>query len=86
MMGDKKARESLDAHQALREFCSEVALLKFRAGNLGLYKTMHALEAGVTAVGYEIAEQIEKNQKPKRTPKVRESLSAVMERRAGRAK
>ena len=43
-----------------KSFCSEVALLKFRAGNLGLYKTMHALEAAVTAVGYEVAEKLEK--------------------------
>ena len=41
------------------EFCTEVALLKHRAGELGLFKTMHALEEGVTAVGWEVAEKLE---------------------------
>lgn len=41
-------------------FCEEVASLKTRAGELGLIKTMHALEQGVTAVGWEVAEHMEK--------------------------
>ena len=40
------------------QFTIKVVQLKHEAGVLGLYKTMHALEAGVTAVGWEIAEHI----------------------------
>jgi hypothetical protein len=40
-------------------FCREVAALKAKAGQLGLFKTMHALEAGVTAAGYEVADLME---------------------------
>lgn len=53
----------MDRIESLKAFASEVAILKFRAGNLGLIKTMQALEAAVTAVGYELAEKIEKSQK-----------------------
>ena len=42
-----------------REFANEVVILKHRAGVLGLFKTMHALEQGVTAVGWEIVEHME---------------------------
>lgn len=44
----------------LKAFATEVAQLKHKAGVLGLLKTMHALEEGVTAVGYEIAELLER--------------------------
>lgn len=63
--------------QALRVFCAEVALLKYRAGELGLYKTMQACEAAVTAVGYEVAEKLQ----PKRlarAAKKPQSLGAAM--------
>lgn len=43
----------------LDEFSSAVMLLKHRAGQLGLFKTMHALEAATQAVGWELAEQID---------------------------
>ena len=43
----------------LVDFCAEVALLKEKAGSLGLYKTMQALDAGVQKVGWEVAEKIE---------------------------
>ncbi len=39
--------------------------LKHRLGELGLFKTMQAMEATVTAVGYELAERIEKCSQPK---------------------
>lgn len=45
----------LQAH----EFASALMLMKVRAGQLGLWKTMHALEPATQAVGYEMAEQIE---------------------------
>lgn len=41
------------------EIASALMLLKHRAGQLGLFKTMHALEPATQAVGYEIAECIE---------------------------
>ncbi len=34
--------------------------LKHRLGELGLYKTMQAMESVVTAIGWELAERIEK--------------------------
>lgn len=45
----------LEAH----EFASALMLMKVRAGQLGLWKTMHALEPATQAVGWEMAEQIE---------------------------
>ncbi len=46
----------------LRNFPLEVVKLKSKAGKLGLYKTMHSLEAATQEVGYEIAEKIEKGE------------------------
>ena len=43
----------------LREFASDVALMKNRAARLGLWKTMHSLEPATQAVGWEIAEILE---------------------------
>lgn len=45
----------LEAH----EFASAVMLMKHRAGQLGFYKTMHALEPATQAIGWEMAEHIE---------------------------
>lgn len=45
----------LEAH----EFASALMLMKLRAGQLGLFKTMHALEPATQAIGWEMAEQIE---------------------------
>ena len=42
-----------------RVLCVEVAALKERLHRAGLYKTGHAMEVAVTAVGYEVAEHIE---------------------------
>lgn len=44
----------------IRKFIKDLTLLKDRAGRLELFKTMHALEPAVTAVGYEVAELIKK--------------------------
>jgi hypothetical protein len=41
------------------EIASAIMLLKHRAGQLGLFKTMHALEPATKAVGWELAEMIE---------------------------
>lgn len=41
------------------EFASALMLMKHRAGQLGLFKTMHALEPATQAVGWELAEHIE---------------------------
>ena len=50
-----------------KQFCSEVAMLKHKAGELGMFRTMHALEAGVTEVGYELADQIEKGKRDEKS-------------------
>jgi hypothetical protein len=44
------------------EIASAVMLLKHRCGQLGMFKTMHALEPATKAVGWELAEQIEAKQ------------------------
>lgn len=41
------------------EFASALMLMKVRAGQLGLFKTMHAIEPATQAVGWELAEHIE---------------------------
>lgn len=41
------------------EFASALMLMKVRAGQLGFWKTMHALEPATQAIGWEIAEKIE---------------------------
>lgn len=45
----------LEAH----EFASALMLMKHRAGQLGFFKTMHALEPATQAIGWEMAENIE---------------------------
>lgn len=45
----------LEAH----EFASALMLMKVRAGQLGFFKTMHALEPATQAIGWEMAEKIE---------------------------
>lgn len=50
----------MSSNKEKREFCTEVVRLKHRAGELGLFKTMHALEEGTKAVGWEVAEHLEK--------------------------
>jgi hypothetical protein len=44
------------------EIASAIMLLKHRCGQLGLFKTVHALEPATQAVGWELAEQIEEKQ------------------------
>jgi hypothetical protein len=50
------------AKLSLDEIASAVMLLKHRCMQLGLFKTMHALEGATKAVGWELAEQIEAKQ------------------------
>ena len=37
------------------EFCIQLAQIKYRAGELGLYATMRKLDVAVYEVGYEVA-------------------------------
>lgn len=41
---------------AFRVFAAELVKLKDKAGRLGLWKTMHALDTATREVGYEAAE------------------------------
>lgn len=41
------------------EFAGALMLMRHRAGQLGLFKTMHAMEPATQAVGYELADYIE---------------------------
>jgi len=43
----------------------KVVQLKAEAGQLGFFKTMHALEEAVKAVGWELADKIEKDNERK---------------------
>jgi hypothetical protein len=45
------------------EFAGALMLMKARAGQLGFYKTMHALEPATQAIGWEMADNIEAAQK-----------------------
>lgn len=45
------------------EFASALMLMKLRAGQLGFFKTMHALEPATQAIGWEMAEKIEATKK-----------------------
>lgn len=59
-MSKKKAN---DTRKARREFCTELAIVKNRAAQLGLWKTLHALDEGVKAVGWEVAELLSNPEK-----------------------
>lgn len=48
---------------ALRDFANQLALMKHKAGELGLLKTMHAMEPATQAIGWEIAEMLDKERK-----------------------
>lgn len=41
------------------DIAEAIVLLKHRAGVIGLFRTMHALEAGVKEVGWELAAELE---------------------------
>lgn len=41
--------------QAVRDFIEQLVRMKHRAGELELWRTMHALDDATTAVGYEAA-------------------------------
>ncbi len=44
-----------DNIEKLKQFAAEIVVMKHKARDLRLYKTMHAIEEAVTAVGWEIA-------------------------------
>lgn len=48
-----------EAIEEVRKIASELVFIKNRLGRLGAYKTMHAIDAATTAIGYELAEHIE---------------------------
>ena len=41
--------------EAQKQFAADLVRMKHRAGQLGLYVTMHQLDAPLVAVGFEIA-------------------------------
>ena len=45
--------------EGAHELARDITLLKTRAGQLGMFKTMHALEPATQAVGWEMAEILE---------------------------
>ena len=54
-----KATTTPISELAHHEFASALMLMKHRAGQLGFFKTMHALEPATKAIGWEMAEKIE---------------------------
>ena len=42
-----------------KDFASDLVLMKSRAAELGMWKTMHAIEPATKMVGYELAEMLE---------------------------
>lgn len=44
--------------QEQRDFAVKLVAVKAEAGQLGLWKTLQALEAAVTEVGWELAEKL----------------------------
>jgi len=44
----------------IKNLINKLVQLKYEFGAVGMFKTMHALEVGVTACGYELAEEMEK--------------------------
>lgn len=56
-----KARTRVEPTRHVREtgrvaFAQELALVKHKAGTMGLFRTMRALDEAVKVVGYEIAD------------------------------
>jgi hypothetical protein len=45
--------------ESLKKLTNDIVLIKHRAGELGMFKTMHALESAVTEVGWEMADYLE---------------------------
>lgn len=54
----KRPRQSGDA-----QFTLDLVNLKVRAGQLGLYRTMHAIDSALQVVGWEIANANEAGEK-----------------------
>lgn len=48
-----KTKPSLESRRIA--FCRELAEVKARAGELGLFRTMHKLDLATVEVGYEVA-------------------------------
>lgn len=53
-------REMIAVNEWLPGAASSLNHLKAEAGRLGLLKTMHAINEGITALGYEVAEMRER--------------------------
>jgi hypothetical protein len=47
----------------LKQFAADLMLMKAKAGGMGLFKTMHAIEPATQVVGWEIVERIENESK-----------------------
>lgn len=45
--------------ELLKKLANDIVIIKARAGELHMFKTMHALESAVTEVGWEMADYIE---------------------------
>lgn len=44
-----------------RELAIQLVQIKARLGHIGLFKTMHALDAATRAIGYELEEKAPRN-------------------------
>lgn len=60
-----KTKEKLSPKQQkeYRQLCTDIAMMKARCGQLGFYKTMHAMEHSVNECGWELAEKLGGNPK-----------------------
>ena len=50
----------MEKEKEIKQFIADLVLMKAKAGELGLYKTMHKLEEPIGEVGYEFAELLNK--------------------------
>lgn len=59
-------RKRAPTHQQKLILASQLSQAMYRAGELGLYRTVHAVHEAVRVVGWEIAEEMERQQKTHR--------------------
>lgn len=57
-MTNKKVAAAISGFDRI-QIASALMLLKHRTGQLGLFKTMHAMDTVTQVIGYELAEHIE---------------------------
>lgn len=55
------AKNTAQKRIKVTDFQVRLAMLKAEAGQLGLYKTMHKLDAALKEVGFELADKVLKN-------------------------